>query len=241
VTDITIEQRLAAWGEALEFPGGDALADDVLAAIGGRPRRSLAWRVALAAAAALVLVAVAVVAIPDGRHAVARWLGLARLEVRVVDEPATAPGTGLGPRFTLDGAATAVGVAPYVAPVLGEPVAVHAPGGHYVAVRYDDGGTSVLVVTLPGRLFHKEVASGSQAEPLDVHGADGLWVTGSPHELVYEEPAGGVVQSRASADTLVWQAGDVIVRIEGDIGRARALELAAGVTRTGTGTSGGGD
>ena len=60
-------------------------------------------------------------------------------------------------------------------------------------------------------------------------GVDGLWVSGAPHQLVYEEPGGDVVQSRMSADTLVWQEGDVIVRIEGDIGRDRALELSAAV------------
>jgi hypothetical protein len=227
MSELSIEARLAGWGEALEFPDADRLADDVVAAIEPVGRRG--WRVALAAAAAVLLVVAVIVGIPDSRRAVARWLGLERLEVRVVDQPPEPSATGLGPRFSLDGAAAAVGVTPYVLPPLGEPVAAYAPGGHYVAVRYDDGGTVVLVATLPGRLFHKEVAMGAQAEPLEVRGVDGLWVSGAPHQLVYEEPGGDVVQSRMSADTLVWQEGDVIVRIEGDIGRQRALELAAAV------------
>lgn len=222
----TIEERLAAWGDGLEFVDTDTLADDVLSAIRAAPHPRRPWRIALAAAAAVLLVALVVVAIPDSRGAVARWLGLERLEVRVVDEPATSS-RDLGPLFTLDGAAARVGVTPYVVPTLGDPVAVHAPGGHYVAVRYDDGGTPVLVATLPGRLFHKEVAAGSQVEPLTVRGVEGMWVTGEPHELVYADPRGDVVQTRAASDTLVWQEGDMIVRIEGDITRERALELAS--------------
>ena len=223
-----IEDRLVAWGEALEFPDADRLADDVVAALGVAPRRSVG-RIVLVAAAAAVLVALVVAAVPDSRHAVARWLGLERLEVRVVDDGPRAAGTDLGPERTLEEAAREVGVTPYLAPALGEPVAVHAPGGHYVAVRYDDSGTPVLVATLPGQLIHKEVAAGSQVEPVDVHGTDGLWVTGTPHELVYADPAGQLTHSRTAADTLVWQVGDVIVRVEADVPRDRALEIAAGV------------
>ena len=38
-----------------------------------------------------------------------------------------------------------------------------------------------------------------------------------------------MAEARPAADTLAWQDGDVIVRVEGDIPFARALAIAAGV------------
>ena len=227
-----MEERLRACGAALEFPGEATLADDVLASIradvGGGRRRS---RILLAAAAVVLLAAVAVVAMPGSRQSLARWLGLARLEVRVVGALPTATDGGLGPTFTLEGAGTTVGVTPYVAPALGDPVSVHAPGGRYVAARYDDAGTEVLVTTLPGTLFHKQVVAGSQVRPVEVDGVDAIWVTGEPHVLAYEDDLGRVEVSRTAGNTLAWQQGDVVVRVEGDLSLRRALELASGVRR----------
>lgn len=225
----TLEQRLIELGDGLRFPAVDSLADDVVATI-GRPARR--WRRSLLVAAAIVLVAVAaVVAAPDGRHAVARWLGLERLPVRVVGglpEPARAE---LGPALALEDAGARVGVVPFVARSLGEPVAAYAPGGRYVAVRYDDAGTTVLVTTLLGDLdriaFRKLVASGVQVTEVDVGGRDGAWITGAPHVFVYVDPSGSMTEARPAADTLAWQEGDVIVRVEGDISLARAQEIAA--------------
>ena len=70
------EERLAACGEALEFPGADTLADDVLAMIRRDDRASTPWRrAALVAAALLAVIALVVALMPDSRHAVARWFG----------------------------------------------------------------------------------------------------------------------------------------------------------------------
>jgi hypothetical protein len=230
VTAPMFEERLAACGEALEFPGADTLADDVLAIIRRDDRASTPWRrAALVAAALLAVIALVVALIPDSRHAVARWFGLERLEVRVVDEIPATSGGGPGPAFTLDGAAMATGVVPYVVSSMGDPVGVHVPDGRYVAVSYDDAGTKVVVATLPGRLFYKAVGERTQVRPVDVGGVDGIWVTGAPHVLVYESLDGDVVEARAATDALAWQEGDVIVRIEGDIPLTRALELAADV------------
>ena len=181
----------------------------------------------------MLLVGAAVVAVPDSRHAVARWLGLERLPVRVVGSLPPAAAAELGPARPLDEAAAAADVVPFVAPALGPPVASYAPGGRYVAVRYDDGGTAVLVTTLPGRLddiaFRKLVAAGVQVTDVAVGDADGVWITGEPHVFMYEAPGGGMAEARPAADTLAWQEGDVIVRVEGAIPLARALELAAGL------------
>lgn len=225
----TLEARLVELGDGLRFPGADTLADDVVAAITTTPAR---WRRPLLVAAAILLaVATAVVAVPDSRHAVARWLGLERLPVEVVGGLSEAARADLGPPRSLTGAMTSAGVVAFVAPSLGEPVAVHAPGGRYVAVRYDDAGTAVLVTTLPGELdriaFRKLVASGVQVAEVDVAGRDGVWITGEPHVFMYVDPSGSMTEARPAADTLAWQVGDVIVRVEGDIPLARAQAIAA--------------
>ena len=46
---------------------------------------------------------------------------------------------------------------------------------------------------------------------------------------MYEAPGGGMAEARPAADTLAWQEGDVIVRVEGAIPLDRALEVAAGL------------
>ena len=233
MTDVALEQRLGALGAALRFPDEEALVRDVLAAIDGAPA-ARQWRRRLLVAAAVVLAVVAaVVAIPDSRHAVARWLGLERLPVEIVGTLPPAARAELGSPLTLPDAAARADVVPYVATTLGAPVATYAPGGRYVAVRYDDDGTAVLVTTLPGKLddiaFRKLVAAGVQVTAVPVGDADGVWISGEPHVFVYESRDGGMAEARPAADTLAWQVGDVIVRVEGDVPRDRALEIAAGL------------
>ena len=181
----------------------------------------------------MLLASAVVVAVPDSRHAVARWLGLERLPVEVVGSlPPAAPGRARAGRCPLADAAARAEVVPYLATTLGDRSAAHAPGGRYVAVRYDDGGTAVLVTTLPGRLddvaFRKLVASGVQVTDVEVGDDAGVWITGEPHVFLYEGRDGGMAEARPAADTLAWQEGDVIVRVEGDIPLARALAVAAG-------------
>jgi hypothetical protein len=88
------------------------------------------------------------------------------------------------------------------------------------------------LTSLPGRfdsgLYVKLVESGVQITPVDVNGQPGYWIEGEPHVLMYRDADGSVREARMAADTLVWQDGDVIRRVEGDISLARALELAAG-------------
>jgi hypothetical protein len=231
VADVTLEHRLVAMGAGLTFRGEDRLADDVVAAL-RRPAAVAGWRRPLLVAAAIVLaVAVVLAAVPGTRHAVARLLGLEHLPIRI---GVVLPPTGdveLGPPRTLAEATALAGVDPYVVPALGTPLAVYAPGGAYVVVRYDDHGTQVLVTTLQGTVdevaFSKLVASGVQVRPVDVTGHDGWWITGEPHVFMYRDRHSDFHEARPAADTLAWQVGDTVVRIEADIPLARAEQLAA--------------
>ena len=233
MADVTIEQRLAALGATLTFPRADELVDDVLATIDAETDSPTSRRrlVLLAAAAVLVVVAVVVAAVPDSRHAVARWFGFESLRIEHVERlPEDVPPARLGPAMSLDAAAAAAGVVPRVADGLGEPLSVHAPGDRYVAVRYAVNGAELLVATLPGRLdegmFSKLIQAGGDVVELDVAGAPAYWITGAPHAFLYVDADGEVRESRLAADTLVWQQGDVIVRLEGDIPLERATAIA---------------
>jgi hypothetical protein len=231
MSDVTLEQRLVAMGESLTFPGEATLAGDVVAALGPRDH---GWRrPALVAAAIILAVAAIVAAVPSTRHAVARWLGLEHLPIRIGVVLPEAGGVDLGPPLPLAEAARRAGVVPYVAPSLGEPLDVYNPGGAYVVVRYDDDGTQVLVTTLPGRVaemgFSKMVGAGAQVREVDVDGHEGWWVTGRPHLFLYEDRHLSLREARPSADSLIWQVGDTIVRIEADVPLAQAMELATDV------------
>lgn len=231
MAEVTLEERLAAMGAGLTFPGEDRLAEDVVVAL-RRPVAAAAWRRPLLVAAAIVVaVAVVLAAVPGTRHAVARLLGLEHLPVRVgVVLPPTG-GVDLGPPLTLAEASARSGVDPYVTPTLGPPLAVYAPDGAYVVVRYEDHGSQVLVTTLPGFVdeaaFSKLVASGVQVHPVEVASHDGWWITGQPHVFMYRDRRRDFHEARPAADTLAWQVGDAIVRVEAHISLARAQQLAA--------------
>jgi hypothetical protein len=91
MAEVTLEARLLALGEALEFPRADTLVDDVLGAleepVAVRPRGR--WRrPLLAVAAAMIVIVATTLAVPGSRRAVARWFGFDGYRIdRVVDLP----------------------------------------------------------------------------------------------------------------------------------------------------------
>ena len=206
-----LTERLRALGDALEFDDAD-LADSVLARIDTEPRsRTRLW---LVAAAAVLVVLVGVALIPDSRRAVARWFGLDGLTVKVDPE---VTGTAAPVSFDLPG-----------------------PGESRV-VEVD--GSQILVSTVSGtlspRMITKSVQSTDQVQEVDVDGAPGLWIAG-PHEIGYESPLGEPVFERMAGNTLLWQRGDVLTRVEGfddldaALAFARQAESTAGTQPTGT-------
>lgn len=242
-TDTTIEQRLRQLGVELDVPRVETLAADVVAALDDAPagaggRRSTTRpgrtgrRPRLAAAAAVVvLLAGGVLAMPSTRRAAARWLGVGDLRVEVV-LTLPRPNATLGPALSLDEAAAAAGVRPLVTPLLGGPRSFHAPAGRYVAARYLDAGNEVLVTTTAGRLgdrVGKQVTAATEVEPTTVGDVDALWISGADHTLSYVTADGAPSSIRLSSDVLVWQHGDVMVRVEGARSLERALAIAESV------------
>jgi hypothetical protein len=207
-----LTERLRALGDALDFDDA-GLADAVLARIGTEPRRRAPLWLVVAAAALVVLAVVAL--IPDSRRAVARWFGLDGVTVEVDPE---VTGTAAPVSFDLPG-----------------------PGESRV-VEVD--GQPILVSTVSGelspRMITKSVQSSNQVQEVEVDGAPGLWIAGPAHEIGYESPLGEPVFERMAGNTLLWQRGDLLTRVEGfddldaALAFARQAEATDGTQPTGT-------
>jgi hypothetical protein len=224
---------------------------DRLAGLG----RLAGWRRLAAVGLAAVLLATAVlVASPGTREAVARRLGLRGVGVELGGPPpptvTTRPGErldlGLGQRVTLEEARRRVGFPVLVPGAAGfrQPAAVYVNEAVPVGGRVDlvyrarpglpaspftDVG--LLVTEFRGQPtpdFIKKVARAGLVEEVTVDGQPGYWFSGEPHFFTYLDATGQVrdEQTRLAGNTLIWQRGDLTLRIEGEITRQEALALA---------------
>jgi hypothetical protein len=207
------------------------------------PRPRLAW----AAAALALLVAAGLAVSPSARSALLDLLGLrgARVERR---EPPPAPtatpgrlgaGLRLGRAVTLEEARRRAGFPLVVPASLGRPDAVWLGAG--VSFVYDRRpgiprsprtNAAVLVSQFAGRatpVLQKAVGAGARIERLALPGARAYRISGRPHGFAWIADDGGVhFEDRrlAGATVLVERADGVLVRIEGELPRARAEALA---------------
>jgi hypothetical protein len=213
------------------------------------------WRRLAVAGLAVILLAAAVLAASPGtREAVARRLGLRGVGVELGGPPppsvTTRPGgrldLGLGQRVTLEEARRRVGFPVLVPGAAGfrQPAAVYVNEAVPVGGRVDlvyrarpglpaspftDVG--LLVTEFRGQPtpdFIKKVARAGLVEEVTVDGQPGYWFSGEPHFFTYLDATGQVrdEQTRLAGNTLIWQRGDLTLRIEGEITRQEALALA---------------
>lgn len=187
--------RLERFGDALDV-GDTDVSSEVVRSI-GQPQQARGrhrWLVA----AAVVLLAGGVMVHPDSRRAVARWFGFEGLVVEIDPDLATRPAIG---GFDTPG-----------------------PGESQVVVV---GGREILVSAVRGKLSEglitKTIGAADQIEEVDIKGLRGLWISGAPHQVLYEVDNGEIVVDRVSANTLVWQDADVLYRVEGFANRDDAL------------------
>jgi hypothetical protein len=242
----------------IDWPPTPDLAGAVSARLAGgaapaRPprRRRLAWRPALVygLAAVAALFAIVMAASPDARSAVLEFLGLksVKIERREPRVPAPEPGTlgsglGLGKPVTL---AQARRGAPYLrvpaADGLGRPDAVYL-GRRSVALVYGERegyararttGAAVLVQEFPARIgefIRKSLGSGARLERLTVDGDPAYFIAGA-HGFAYEgDREVRFEQQRLAGNTLLVERGDgLLIRVEGDITRDRAVAVARSI------------
>ena len=201
------------------------------------PRRRLAVAVA-------VLTALAVfAATPPGQAAAAGLLRLFGVEFRqgsipVEPKPAPLPGETA---MSLDAARHRVPFRILVPRALGTPdVVTVSDSGRVVSLIYgaapgrpkaDAAGVAARLDEFDGTMnpvFQKFLQGG--VEEVSVNGSPAAWVRG-PHEVVYLDRQGEFRQqsARLAANTLIWQVGNVSLRLEGAFERDDALRVARSV------------
>jgi hypothetical protein len=201
----------------VEWPATPDLTGPVMARIAAPPKPS--WRKRIVAfLLALVVVGGGTLAVsPSARSTVLEWLGLKSVKIERT-EPRIGAGLDLGPAIALpDGTR--------VPKALGDPEAhdTTLPDGTKVVSLVYEG--PILVQVFKARVspfIQKTVGMGAKLERVP----DGYWITGA-HGFAYESPSGGTFEPQRVADkTLLIERDGTLIRVEGDITKARALEIA---------------
>ena len=119
---------------------------------------------------------------------------------------------------------------------LGEPDAIFVRGGRMATLVYGEVENPRLVLSqLNGAVwdgFAKKAAGGrTLIEPVEVDGERGLFVSGDEHFVMYLDENSNVTDdvTYLAGNVLLWNRGDLLLRLEGDLTREEARELAESV------------
>jgi len=224
-----LETALRQLGGEVAFPP----TPDLASAIGTRLERPRFWHRPVAIALAVVVVAaiVSVLAVPQSRSAILDWLGLRNVSVVRVEKLPAVPAHGnldLGQRVTLDDAKRR---APWLLIPDGRPdsawVNESLPGGKVSLLWGTPSNVRLLLTEFTGRTYIEKVIQGdTQVERVKIGNA-GVWFQG-PHVVMFQDRDGRFREShgRLARNTLVWQLGDITLRLEGGLTKDEALRIA---------------
>lgn len=255
-----LEERLLALGDSIAWPElpPHLWGDVARSATEGR-RRGWPARWALAAALAVLLIVATLLAYTPTREAIAGWLNLHTIIHRVENLPATSPRPSgpvgarldLGTQTTLNGARQQVNWTVVVPSSLGAPDEVYVklppsgPSGGEVSLVYTKRtdirpagttGVSVLVSEARGAVsepfFFKVLGPDATIEQITVDGHPAYWISGAPHQFAFTDDQGNPYfeTMRLATNTLVFDDGGTLVRIEGDMTQAQAIGMARSMT-----------
>ncbi len=244
-----LERQLRELAPAIEWPAAPNLAPAVRRRIEAEPARRFArpGRRALVVAFAVLVVAVgAVLAVPSARTAVLEWLGLRGVTVQRVETLPTVPNrpraAGRARRRRARNRRTRRrDLAGFPLPdaagtPLGPPDEIrYTPdvGNGQVAYiwRDEDGGIATLLTVFRAGIdeayIEKMVDASGEFRRVDVDGHSGLWVEGI-HFFMYVLPSGEGQNetARLSRNALLWEDGDRLYRLEGDLTLEQARAIA---------------
>jgi hypothetical protein len=201
----------------VEWPATPDLAPAVMTRIAAPAKPS--WRKRIVAfLLALVVVGGGTLAVsPAARSTVLEWLGLKSVEIKR-EEPRIGAGLNLGPAIALPpGTRTPK--------ALGPPEAYDTtlPDGTKVVSLIYRG--PILVQVFKARVspfIQKTIGMGTKLERV----RDGYWITGA-HGFAYQTASGvGYEDQRLADRTLLIERGGLLIRVEGNVSKARALEIA---------------
>ncbi len=225
-------------------------------AIVRRPWFQSRW--ALAAVAVLVVLA-ALIAYTPSRDAIASWINLHTIFTRENQLPTPTPlppgplgkRLGLGDPTTFEQAQSKVSWHIVVPASLGRPDEVYLqlppdgpPQGEVTLVYKSrpgvktsgQTGVAVLITEASGsvdtQFFVKMLGDGTTMEPVTVNGHQGYWISGQPHIFVFLDASGQArfETMRLATNTLLIDDNGTVIRIEGDLTKAQALEIAASLS-----------
>jgi hypothetical protein len=245
-----LELRLEAAAPHYPFPETPNLAAAARARLPERRPRDRA-PIALAFAVALAVVAGAVLAFsPGARSGVLDLLdripGI-RIERRIsLPEAGYTAAPYYGIEMPLAEAKARFGRELSLPRGLGEPEHVYwlqyPPGDMITAIYGGDDRRAELVFSQwkvgSEDLFYKTLGFDNTAELVSFDGAEGLWITGPEHWVYYLSPNDESDESHygmrgyLAGNVLAWRRGDVIYRLEADVTKERAIELARSVERS---------
>ena len=231
MSELGLEQRLVDLGRELEWPETPRF--DL--GFDRRPERRPLWR-PLAIALAVVLAAFgAVLALSPGARSA--FLELFHLKGATVELVETLPQVepqqfNYGERVTRAEAERRVGFE--LVDLEGqEPDAIFVLDDRLASLVYGPVDKPRLVLSqLRGSVwdgFVKKVGSmGTLVEPVQVDGEPGLFVSGDEHFVMFRDENGLITdeQTFLAGNVLLWNRGDLLLRLEGDLSRDEALELA---------------
>jgi len=119
---------------------------------------------------------------------------------------------------------------------LGKPDAVFVRGGRMASLVYGSVDKPRLVLSeLRGAVWEgmvKKVGGlGTRIDQVTVDGRRGLFITGDQHFVMFFDEDGAITDEPTylAGTVLLWNRGPLLLRLEGDLTRAEALELAKSV------------
>lgn len=212
----------------VEWPETPDLAAAVLPRL--EPRRANRRRRGRWVAAAVALLLGGVAAVEPARSAVLELLGLKSVRIERREPTATPTATPAGSDL---GLGEPVARSPYPAPAeLGAPDAIFRDGDFVTRVYGDP--PEILVSQAPATVapyIQKSVGQGARLERLRIDGAPAYFISGAPHGVAIE-PEGGDVrfdEQRLAGNTLLVEREGQLIRIEGELERARAVAIARSI------------
>jgi hypothetical protein len=229
-----LERRLNALSAYVELPEEPDLRSAVRKGIATLRAPRLPRAVALGLALVALAIGIAF-AVPPARSGILRFLGLGGVRLEFVDRLPAAPVRNeldLGPLTTLGAARNAVSYRVLTSDLLGTPDEVHLRGDHVGFVYRTKDGVKLLVTQFPGTetsgLVKKLYTPQTKIFYAPVGGSPGYWITGAPHAFLYLDRRGRVIPQTLylAGDTLLWEHGELTLRLEGRISLGQAVRIA---------------
>ncbi|HSC92912.1 MAG TPA: hypothetical protein VLB86_14765 [Gaiellaceae bacterium] len=220
-----LEHALRLLGAELDLPPAPDVAGRV--ALPSRRPRPLWRRPLVIALAALALAVATAFAVPPARSALLRVLGLKGATITLADREPRYDATSsrrLGVEASLAEARDAVPFRLLVPPADVEVLVEPTTGA--VTFSWDD--RRLLLTEFRGDalpFIEKTVGPGITPEAVVVDGGPGYWIAGA-HRVMFRTPRGRVIESRAAGNVLLWERGEVTLRLEGARSKDEAMAIA---------------